>query len=699
MRHVTTFALLASTTALSTAAFAEDTQPAREYLPADIVVTGERVDGYLTGDGSTATKTPTPVIDVPQTIAFLTEDQLEDQGVTQLNEALRYVPGVSLETGEGHRDQVFIRGQSSTADFYLDGLRDDAQYYRSLYNVERIEVIKGANALIFGRGGGGGVINRVTKRADLTRTITAFDAAVDSFGAFGVTADLNQPLSDSVAGRVAATYEEFDSHRDFYEGRFFGIAPSVTIALGDRTTLVAQYNYDDDKRLTDRGIPSLDDGDANTVDGPLEGYDRTLFGSGDFNWSDSQTHIARLRLEHEFSDTLSANVTGQFADYNKYYANIVPGSSDGTVVDLSGYTSGTDRQNWIGQANLVWDADFGGVGNTLLAGVEFGDQSTVADRYNVVFASSPLDIPLERVLAVPDVTVGSLSRASTSDLTTFSAYVQDQLDFGMVQIIGGLRFDRFDLSSTDLVTLQTNSRVDEKVSPRVGAIFKPQDSLSLYASYSTTFLPQSGDQFTTLSSGNAVLDPEKFENYEVGVKYAIAPKLFATAAVFRLDRTNTTAPSPANDGTVVQTGSSRVDGIELSLAGEITGAWQANLGYTYLDGEISSQTTSAPEGQRLPQVPEHQFSLWNRFDLSEKLGLGLGLIYQDEQFASISNKVAMPDYFRVDAAAYYQIDDTASVQINIENLFDEGFYAAAHGDNNIQPGKPFTARLGVRFEM
>lgn len=699
MRNATTLAVLACATALSTPALAEDTQPQRDYLPSDIVVTGERADGYLTGDGSTATKTPTAVIDVPQTISFITEDQIEDQGVTQLNEALRYIPGVSLETGEGHRDQVFIRGQGTTANFYLDGLRDDAEYYRSLYNIERIEVIKGANALIFGRGGGGGVINRVTKRADLTRSITGFDAGVDSFGAFNLTADLNQPLSDGIAGRIATSYEEFDSHRDFYEGRFFGIAPSLTFALGERTTLVAQYNYDDDERLTDRGVPSLSDGDDTTVDGPLKGYDKTLFGSADFNLSTSRTHVARLRLEHEFSDTLSANVTGQFADYEKFYANVVPSGSDGTTVDLSGYTSGTDRQNWLGQANLVWDADFGGIGNTLLAGVEFGDQSTLADRHNVVFDSSPLDIPLERVLAVPGVTEGSLSRASTSDLSTFSAYLQDQLDFGIVQIIGGLRFDRFDLTSTDLVTMTTNSRVDEKVSPRVGMIVKPQESLSLYTSYSTTFLPQSGDQFTTLSSGNAVLDPEKFENYEVGVKYAITPKLFATAAIFRLDRTNTTAPSPANDGTVVQTGSSRVDGVELSLAGAITDFWQANLGYTYLDGEIRSQTSSALAGQRLQQVPENHFSLWNRFDFNAKLGFGLGLVYQDEQFASISNKVALSDYFRVDAAAYYQIDDRASLQLNIKNLFDESYYASAHGDNNIQPAKPFTAKLGVRFEM
>lgn len=696
MRHFTAIALLATSTALSSPAFAaDDAQAKRDYLPSDIVVTGERNDGYHDDDGSTATKTPTPIIDVPQTMDFITEDQLEDQAVTQLNEALRYVPGVSLETGEGHRDQVFIRGQSTTANFYLDGLRDDAEYYRSLYNVERIEVLKGANALIFGRGGGGGVINRVSKRADLAGSALNFDAAIDSFSAFNLTADVNQPLSDTVAARLATTYEEFDSHRDFYEGRFFGIAPSLTFALGERTTLIAQYNYDDDERLTDRGVPSLNGG-------PLTGYDKTLFGSRDYNRATSKVHIARMRLEHDFSDTLSFNATGQFADYDKFYANVVPSGLTGDgQVRLGGYSSYTDRQNLIGQANLVWDVDMDGIGNTLLIGIEGGDQSTDASRYGITFAGNNI-VDLQRVLDVPAVSDGAQTRASTSDLSTFSAYIQDQIDFGPVQIIGGLRYDRFDLTATNLIdpaNPDTQSRVDEKVSPRFGLVLKPQDSLSIYASYSTTFLPQSGDQFTTLGAGDAVLEPEKFANYEIGVKYAIMPKLFATAALFRLDRTNTTAPSPLGDGTIVQTGASRVEGLEMSLVGELTDFWSANLGYTYLDGEIRSETESADVGQRLHQLPKNQFSLWNRFDLNEKLGFGLGAIYQDEQYASISNNVVLPDYLRIDAAAYYTINDRASVQLNIENLFDTNYYPSAHGDNNIQPGKPFSAKIGVRFAL
>jgi len=684
-------ALAASVSPALAETAAEGVAPDRDYLPKDIVVMAER-DGYSSRDGSSATKTPTPIIDVPQAITTITADQLEDQAITQLNDALRYVPGISLDTGEGHRDAIFIRGQSTTADFYLDGLRDDAQYYRSLYNIERVEILKGANALMFGRGGGGGIVNRVSKTAQFEGTEVGFNGSVDSQGAFALSADLNQLLADTVAARLNTTYEEFDSFRDFVDGRFIGISPTVTSRLGEATRLVASYTYDDDSRVTDRGIPSL--GTA-----PLEGHDRTFFGSKDFNRATNVAHIARARLEHEFSSDLSINVTGQFADYDKYYANVVPTGTDGTTVDLGGYTSATDRQNWIGQANLVWATEFGRVGSTFLAGIEAGNQDSWSNRTEVDFGGGVEDITvdLQRVLDVPAVTVGSVTRENSSELSTFSAYAQEQLDFGALQLIGGLRYDRFDLTATNLGTMETNSRVDEKVSPRFGLVVKPDRNFSLYASWSTSFLPQSGDQFTTLGDVDAELKPEEFENLELGVKYAPHADLLLTAAVFRLDRSNTTADDPLNPGFVILTGSSRVEGVELSIAGEVLPDWQASLGYTYLDGEIRSDTENEIAGTALRQLPKHQIALWNRLDLTDSLGLGLGVVHQSKQFASTSNTVELPAYWRVDAAAYVSLSEQVSLQLNVENLFDETYYASAHGDNNIQPGKPLTARIGVRL--
>ncbi|MCB2082463.1 MAG: TonB-dependent siderophore receptor [Sphingomonadaceae bacterium] len=671
--------------------------PERDYLPREIVVTGQQ-DSYSTDDGSTGTKTPTPLIDVPQTIAVLTEDQLEDQAITQLSEALRYLPGVSTESGEGNRDAVFIRGQETTADFYLDGLRDDAQYYRSLYNVERLEVLKGPNALIFGRGGGGGAINRVSKVANPVKKAIEFDGSIDTFGAFSLAADINQPLGAGAALRLNATYEEFNNDRDFYDGRFIGITPTLTVDLGTATRLTTSFTHDNDERLADRGIPSFGNG-------PLEGYDKTLFGDPDFNLSDTVVNIARARIDHEFSDALSANVSFQFADYDKVYANVVPSGTDGTDVRLTGYRNQTDRQNLIGQANFVWQVATGGIDHLVLFGFEAGDQSTLDSRRTVLFdtATGPetsVWLPLQRVLDIPAISLTAPIRSRDSQLTTLSGYVQDQIDIGEhVQVIAGLRWDRFDLETTDLIGNTTNARVDEKVSPRLGLVLKPQENLSIYASYAQSFLPQSGDQFTSLSNVDAGLDPEKFENYEIGAKWLVRPDLFLTASLFQLDRTNTTAPDPLVPGNILLTGSTRTKGVELSLVGKITPNWQANIGYTWLDGEIRSDTEAAAAGTRLEQLPEHQVSLWNRYQFTDSFALGLGVVYQDEQFASVSNTVTLPDYWRVDAAAFYDVNDKVSLQVNVENLFDEAYYPAAHGNNNIQPAEPFSARIGVRVKI
>ncbi len=674
-----------------------DEQPVRDYLPTEIVVTGA-AEGYGADDGSTATKTATPLINVPQAVAVITDDQLQDQAIRQLGEALRYIPGISLETGEGHRDEIFIRGQETSADFYLDGLRDDAQYYRSLYNIERIEVLKGANALIFGRGGGGGVVNRVSKTAQPGDTFTEMEGSVNNFGAFALAADVNQPLSDTVSARLNATYEEFGSNRDSYEGRFIGISPTVTVEAGPDTRITATYSYDDDARVTDRGVPSLNGG-------PLRGFDDTFFGAPDFNYATAETHIARARIDHRFSDSLTANASVQYANYDKDYANVLPRGTDGTVVSLSGYRDLTARENLIAQVNLVWDVQTGPLDHTVLFGIEAGSQDTSNSRRNVLFDDgmglvSQVSVPLADVIFVPPVSLTDTIRSRESDLQTFSVYLQDQIKIGdHLELIAGVRWDRFDLDTLELLTSAAVSRVDEKFSPRFGVVVKPSDTLSFYASYTESFLPQSGDQFLLLSGADAAFDPEKFTNYEIGAKWLIQPDLFLTAAVFRLDRSNSKAPDPNNTGLLTLAGESRTEGMEVSLVGNILPGWQASLGYTYLDGQLQTTTEAGPAGTRLQQLPEHQISAWNRVQLTDNFGIGLGAVYQDEQFTSFSGNVVLPSYWRVDAAAFFDVSERLSVQLNVENLLDEKYYPSAHGDNNIQPGIPLSARLGVRVKL
>ncbi|KUO49509.1 MAG: TonB-dependent receptor [Sphingomonadales bacterium BRH_c42] len=687
-----------------TAAIASDAAEDRDYLGREIVVTGER-EGYGIDDGSSGTKTPTPLIDVPQTISVLTEDQLDDQSVTSLNDALRYVPGVSLETGEGNRDEVFIRGQETTADFYIDGLRDDLQYFRPLYNVERVEVLKGANALIFGRGAGGGAINRVAKRAQLAEQFVAADASVDTWGGFALGADINQPLGDSAALRVNSTYEEFANHRDFFTGRFIGFSPTLTANLGEQTKLILSYTYDDDRRLADRGIPSLDGA-------PLEGFDRALFGDRDFNRSDVEVHIARARLEHEFTADLSTNFSLQYANYDKLYANILPeviltdAISGDRTVRLSGYRDTTRRDNWIAQGNLVWQPSTGSVDHMILLGFEGAWQDSANARANVQFDNgsggftSKVAVPLAREIVIPAFSLTGLVRDRETDLSTYSFYLQDQIALAdWIDVIGGVRYDEFRLDSFDAVAALDVSRNDNRWNPRFGINLKPREDVTFYASYSESFLPASGDQFLVLSPSAAALRPETFENKELGVKWAIHPGLLLTGAIFRLERSNTPAPDPNDPQLTVLSGKSRVDGAEIALAGQIMPDLNVSLGYTWLDGEIRSSTSSAPAGRTLEQVPSSQITAWGRYDFSDRFGIGAGLIHQSKQFASLSNNVALPGYVRVDAALYYTLNEKVSLQVNIENLFDEDYFASAHGDNNIQPGEPISARFGVRVKL
>lgn len=675
--------------------------PAHAELMADaadapaIIVYGVP-DGYDIEKTRSATKTETPLIDVPQTVTVLSREQLDDQGVESLNDALRYVPGVVLGQGEGHRDQITLRGQSTTADFFLDGLRDDAQYYRSLYNIDRVEVLKGANALIFGRGGGGGVINRVSKAPEFNKTRTDFAAGLDSFGGWSLAADLDQPLGESFAARFNATYEDFANHRDGYDGHFVGVAPTLGWRLGEATRMVLGYEYADDQRVTDRGVPSF-------AGAPLRGYDDTFFGSPTANHSAVTAHIARARLDHDFSDALSVNLTGQYAHYDKYYGNVYARSAaTATTVELEGYNSDTIRENWIVQGNMVWKGETGGIGHQILLGFEASDQLTDAKRSEATFgpaATSRTTVALAQRLTLPTVTFGASSRSSLSKVRALSAYVQDQLDLGdLIKVVLGLRYDDFRITSTNRANGFAAARSDGKWSPRAGLIIKPRENVSLYASYAKSFLPQSGDQFTVLDATTASLAPEEFRNLEAGVKWDLTERLAFTAAIFQIDRTNTRANDPVT-GLVVQTGQSRTKGFELAMVGQVTKGLQVTLGYALEDGEIVSTTTAAPAGRTLAQLPRHQFSAWGRYDFTDRLGVAIGAVRQSEQFATISNAARLPGFTRIDAALFYKISDTVQLQLNVENLANTDYFPSAHTDNNISTGAPLNARLGAKIRF
>ena len=687
--------LLASTILLPCAAQAADVPMAEDDGHPVIVVTGQ-TDSYRAPTAS-GLKAPTPLLDVPQTVTVLTREQLDDQGVSQLGDALRYVPGVVLGLGEGNRDQIVLRGQSTTADFFLDGLRDDTQYYRSLYNIERIEVLKGANALLFGRGGGGGVINRVRKVPTLTGPSLGASASVGTFGEFALAADLNQPLSQTVGARINGTYEEFANHRQDFEGRFIGVNPALAFAPDDATRIDLSYNYDDDRRTADRGVPSL--GGPLPVNRPLEGYRDTFFGRTDVNIAKVQAHIAEVRVQHQLADGLTLNVSGQYSHTDKYYANIYAAAAVNPVsqtVALGAYDNAVVRGSWIGQAGLTWQGKTGPIGHTLIAGIEAGDQTTDAARADGVFQGSTV-VALADRLTIPAVTFGAPSRSTHANVQTLSAYVQDQIELApFLQLVGGVRYDAFQIRADNRLTATSAARTDRKWSPRAGVIVKPRANVSLYGSYTRSFLPQSGDQFSALDAVQAALAPEEFTNLELGAKWDVTPALALTAAAYRLDRDNSRFNDPVT-GLPQLSGMTRTRGIELSAAGKILPQWQVSLGYTLQDGTVRSSTTAAPAGRVLALLPKSQIALWSRYDVTPKLGLGLGVTHQSSSFATVSNAVTLPAFTRVDTAVFYTVSKAVSVQLNVENLLNAQDFPTANSDNNIATAEPRSARIAVRM--
>lgn len=672
----------------------------------EIIVQGR----YLSIDKVNSVKTPTPVIDIPQSLSIVTSEQIQDQAFQSIGDVLRYTPGLSISQGEGHRDAIIIRGIQTTADFFIDGLRDDVQYYRPLYNVSQIEVLRGSNALLFGRGGGGGVINRVQKKPVIGESFTTFSTGADTFGAHSTNLDVNLEAGSNHAFRLNAYYQGLANHRDFFDGDGYALNPTYRFETGEGTSFDLSYEHVYDERVVDRGVPSQVVDTGPNV--PLEGYRDTFFGSPDENYTTFRADILRARVSHDFSDTLRGNVTLQYADYDKVYQNLYPSDAvvvtDGSFdeVELDGYRDPTDRQNLIGQANLVWDVDTGGLAHTLLFGMEFGDQQTANSRQDNVFAANGDDqlvIPFTDPLSIPEFGFTNPVRDRESDVRFSSVYLQDQVDLtDSFKLVAGLRLDEFDIDVLDRIEQNDGdaddgnfTRNDSEVTPRFGFIYKPADNVSIYASYSETFLPQSGDQFLTLNLDTESTRPQFFENREVGVKWDLRPDLSLTAAVFELERESFTTVDPEDQEQLLIVDGSTTQGFELQFVGNVTRLWSISAGYSYLDGEVSRADGGGNDGNRTRQTPENMFSLWSNYALSERLGLGLGVTYQDSFFVTEDNAVEVPSYTRVDAAVFYSVSDRLRMQLNVENLLDEDYFPDAHSNTNITTGRPVNARLSA----
>jgi catecholate siderophore receptor len=642
---------------------------------------------------ATATRTETALRDVPQAIAIVGAQAIAEQGMQSMADVVRHLPGVGIAQGEGNRDTPVLRGNSSTADFFVDGVRDDVQYFRDLYNVERVEALKGPNAMIFGRGGAGGLINRVTRQAGPV-PVGEGTVQVGGYDNRRATADVGRSLTSAAAARVTAMYENSGSYREDVSLERYGANPTLALTAGRDTTIRLGYEHFHDRRTADRGVSSVEGA-------PLDVAPGTFFGNPDESDSDATVNSVTAAVDHRFARLLLRSRL-RYADYDKFYQNVFPGqvNAAGTHVALSAYNNRTDRRNLFSQTDVEFPARTGSVQHHLLAGIELGWQETDNERLTGYWSSATsISVPLDN----PTTSLPAAYRASATDAnnhgvaTTAAAYLQDQVEFTRhLGAVVGVRYEGLDVDFRDNRTNATLESSDGLAAPRAALIVKPVDEMSVYASYSMSYVPRAGEQLASLSLTNRSLEPERFVNYEVGAKWDPTPHLAATAAVYRLDRTNVAVPDPVDPTRALLVDGQRCKGVELGLTGRVIRHWSVLAAYAYQDGEITrSLSPTAQAGARLAQLPAHTVSVWNRYDLGDRLGAGVGVIHRGSIFASTDNAVTVPGFTRVDAGVFAALTRRFRAQLNVENVFDARYYASAHSNTNIMPGAPRSARVSL----
>ena len=680
----------------------------------EIVVTGK----VLYSDELNAVKTPTPILDVPQSLTITTQDEILQRGFDSIAQIVDYTPGVNNSQGEGHRDSIVFRGVRSTADFFIDGVRDDVQYYRGLYNLEQVEILRGPNALLFGRGGTGGIVNRVTKKGQVGETFGGGQIALDTFGAFSIQGDVNLAAGENVAVRLNAAYESLDNHRDFFDGERIGFNPTVRFALGTDTTLDLSYEYADHDRFVDRGIPTGVDGR------PVEAFQDITFGDELLNFDALEAHLLRANLQHRFSDNVKGVFSAFYGDYDKVYSNFYVSGynplATPDVVTTDGYVDTTQRQNLVLSANLIGEFSTGSVDHTVIVGGEYINTTSDQDRFNPVWDQTNDDneiFAVARPLALrggkgvnasgntTTVAFTDLNDFTQVGIDVFSLYIQDEIELtDWLNLVVGARYDSFDIEVLNVPANDLRTRRDEEISPRGGIIIKPQDNISIYASYSESFLPRSGEQYANINGNNDALAPDTFVNLEAGIKWDFDSGLSLTAAVFEIEQSS---PQPNdNDPATLDVIDSRIRGFEFQLQGQVVENWFISAGYSYLDG--AQVDAFGNEGLRPAELPESTFSVWNNVTLTDRIGLGLGLTHQGESFItngtvtyqglngdSVTTRAVLPAYTRVDAAAYFDVTDNLRLQVNVENLTDTLYFPNSHSTHQASVGAPINARFAI----
>ena len=645
----------------------------------------EVVAQYLQTDQVNALKTPTPIQEIPQSLSILTSDLISLQELSSMSEIADYVPGIDAGQGEGHRDDILFRGVKSTADFFVDGVRDDVQYYRPMYNVEQVEVLKGANALFFGRGGTGGLINRVSKKAQLGNNFTDYTISLNDLGATFLHIDSNMAIAPNAALRLNYYTEDLENHRDFFYGDNSGFNPTLKVELNDQTTVNVSYESLDHDRFIDRGIPSENSD-------PVESLSGITFGDENDNYSTLSADIIKLSVDHKFDANTKLRLNYTDNDFSKLYQNLYAKSYDSVAntVVLEGYRDTTERNSEILSLDLIGEKEINGLTHKYVLGYESIDTSNDNDRFYMDRNGEDNNAKGETITTTVTDPLSIASHNFTTekydeteaDLKVTSIYFSDEIALSdELDLVLGGRLDDFELSVKDVYGNSGGdaTKNDKEFSPRLGFVYKPEKNVSYYASYSESFIPKSGGQYADLKGDTKQkTDPDVYENTEFGVKFDLDNGISLTTALYESNAVKPTGSVADGNYAVTETATK---GFEIQAIGNISDNWFISAGANLIRGTVPAE------------VAEKSFSIWNLYKLNEKLSLGLGLVHKGDTLGKGS--VNLPSYTRFDAAAYYKIDNNMRIQLNVENVTDELYFPNSYGSGQVTVGAPIHATLKI----
>ncbi len=669
--------------------------------PIELVVTGEQ-DGYRIPTASTATKTDTPLRDVPQAIQVIPQQVLQDQQVRRLNEALKNAPGVIADNSERSAFEGFTIRGFSNRNIIRNGLRDDTNITTNINteNIEQIEVLRGPASVLFGQGGAGGTINIVTKKPQ-SIPFYSIEGTIGSFDTYGGSIDFTGPLNDdrTFLYRLNASVSTTGTFVDFFERERYFIAPSFTWLMGKNTQLTLEAEYSDQKQPNDRGLPAV----GTVLPNPNGKLPINRFIGEPFDEIDKNNRQS-LRVGYNFEHRFSEN--WQFRNnFNFSYLSVEQNSlfptellEDERTLERGVYVSKFAQQTYNLDTNVVGNFKSGSLDHKLLFGIDLSRDISYGegldslreldpiDIFNPIYRRDSLGAIIEEIPDTPTISEG------------LGIYLQDQISFSdnFKLVLGG----RFDIVTQELENAQgetTNFQQDEAFSPRVGIVYQPSQAVSLYANYSRSF------QQVTDSSSNRLFIPERGTQYEVGVKVDWTNNLSSTLALYQITRSNIlfTDLSDPSGRTSLQAGEQRSRGIELDITGEILPGWRIIGGYAYTDARIS-EDNNIPEGNRINNVPEHAFSLWTTYELQkgnlQGLGFGLGLFYVGERQGNLDNNFSLPSYLRTDAALFYRRNNFRAA-LNLQNLFDNEYFETAESLLRVYPGAPRTVKFTLGWQF